>query len=94
MGLYILQSKMSFLNQCAVNPNCKLGAKAPETRQYVSSECVFFKTERDIYIRKLLNTSALQGGQIAKIEYPEFLTHLTLDVSVFPNSIPEQTHVP
>ena len=46
------------------------------------AECVFFKTERDIYIRKLLNTSELQGVHLVKIEDPEILKQPTLDLCI------------
>ena len=84
---YILQSNRPVFNQYAVNLTCSLCSDAPETRKHFIAEC---NTGRDIYTTKTLNTSALQGVQKAKIEYLEFLTQLIMDVSVFPNLIPEQ----
>ena len=55
-GTYILQSNRAVFNQYDVNPTCILCSYAPETSQHFTAECVFFKSERDIYIRKLLNT--------------------------------------
>ena len=81
-GLYILQAKRAAFNQHTVNPTCKLCSSAPETRQHFKAECVFFESGRELYISKLTTNSVLSVIQIQQLQDPEFLTQLTLAVSV------------
>ena len=57
---------------------------APETQQHFVGECAFFKDDRRIYIEKLSTITSL-SHHILKLTDPDFLTQLTLDVSVILN---------
>ena len=83
-GTYILQANRAAFNQYAVKPTCKLCQVAPETRQHFVGECAFFKDDRRIYIEKLSTITSL-SHHILKLTDPDFLTQLTLDVSVILN---------
>ena len=83
-GTYILQANRAAFNQYAVNPTCKLCQVAPETRQHFVGECAFFKDDRRIYIEKLSTITSL-SHHVLKLTDPDFLTRLTLDVSVILN---------
>ena len=83
-GTNILQANRAAFNQYTVKPTCKLCQVAPETRQHFVGECAFFKDDRRIYIEKL-STIASLSHHILKLTDPDFLTQLTLDVSVILN---------
>ena len=82
-GAYILQANRATFNQYSVNPTCKLCCRDPETRQYFLGECAFFETERSVYIEKLSTSQILSDDHISRLNNPDFLTQLTLDVSRF-----------
>ena len=83
-GTYILQANRAAFNQYAVKATCKLFQVAPETRQHFVGECAFFKDDRRIYIEKLSTITSL-SHHVLKLTDPDFLTQLTLDVSVILN---------
>ena len=77
---------MHFFVQQLLKLDSILCATAPETRWHFINECLrgSKQSERQIYIENLHKSPTLQNlpdSQI-QIQNPEFLTHLTQDVSI------------
>ena len=73
---------MAACNQFAAKPTFKLCQAAPETRQHFVGECAFFKDKRRVYKEKL-STNPILSLHVHKLWDQDFLTQVTLDVSVF-----------
>ena len=58
---------------------------APETRQHFTSECIFLELERSRHREKLVASKAFIKEDASRLHDSEFLTQLSLDVSVVIN---------
>ena len=54
-----------------------------KTRQHFISECSAYTQERKVYVEKLKDKLVLPVNVCSDLQNPEFLTHLTLDCSVY-----------
>ena len=54
-----------------------------KSRQHFISECSAYTQERKVYVEKLKDKLVLPVNVCSDFQNPEFLTHLTLDCSVY-----------
>ena len=53
------------------------------TRQHFIAECSAYTHERETYVEKLRSNPVLPVNTYSDLQYPDFLTQLTLDPSVY-----------